>query len=59
MKDTEKLFVVRKYISAKDVSEAIRKEKSTPVADIYVDDEWKKENQDEFACGFRLKKAAG
>jgi hypothetical protein len=40
----DKLFVVRKYIRAADAAQAIRKEKDTPVHDVWVDDEWKKGN---------------
>jgi hypothetical protein len=37
-----KLFVLRKYVRAHSAAEAIRKEKSIPVDDVWIDDEWKK-----------------
>lgn len=40
----KKLFVVRKYIMAKDSLEAIKLEKKAPVDDVWVDDEWRKSN---------------
>lgn len=52
-----KLFVVRKYIRAKNVAEAIRKERKQPPDDVYVDDAWKANNAGELAeaIGFRKK----
>jgi hypothetical protein len=53
----EKLFVVRKYVMAKDAKTAIKKERSHPVDDVFVDDEWRK--QQEFnrpMQGFKSKK---
>jgi hypothetical protein len=37
-----KLFVVRKYIKAASAIDAIRKDKHTPVDDVWVDEDWKK-----------------
>lgn len=37
-----KLFVVRKYIFAKDAEEAIKKEKGQPVEDVWIDEDFKK-----------------
>lgn len=37
-----KQFIVRKYVMATSAGHAIRKERSTPVADVWVDDDWKK-----------------
>jgi len=42
--EKDKLFVVRKYIYAKSVKEAIKKDKTKEVDDCWVDDDWKKEN---------------
>ncbi len=42
MKD--KQYIVRKYVMAKDIKDAIRKEKHAPVLDAWIDDDWKKEN---------------
>ena len=48
-----KLFIVKKYIWAKSAQQAIRKEKLTPVDDVWVDDEWKKNsNAPKDAIGF-------
>ena len=43
----EKLFVVRKYIKAKSILDAIKKEKEVEPDDIWVDDDWKKQNDNE------------
>lgn len=40
----KKQFIVRKYIMAESASQAIRLEKKTPVHDVWVDEDWKKEN---------------
>lgn len=39
-------FVIRKYIFAKSAKEAIRKDKTTEVQDVYVDEDWKKLQDD-------------
>lgn len=39
-------FIVRKYIMAKDAKQAIKLDKTTPVQDVWIDDEWKKLNDD-------------
>jgi hypothetical protein len=39
----EKLYVIRKYIKAPSAAVAIRREKTHPVDDVWVDDEWKKQ----------------
>jgi hypothetical protein len=38
----KKLFVVRKYIMAKDVKEALRLDKFSPVDDVWMDEDFKK-----------------
>lgn len=43
-KKREQLYIVRKYIKAQSAQEAILKDKKTPVQDVWVDDEWKKNN---------------
>lgn len=40
----KKRFVVRKYIMATSAEEAIKKESKIKPDDVWVDDEWKKEN---------------
>jgi len=49
-----KRFIVRKYIMAKSAKEAIKKDKTTMPDDVWVDDEWKKENPNQLvsAIGF-------
>lgn len=42
MKD--KLFVVKKFIMAKSVKDALKKERNTPVDSVWIDDEWAKGN---------------
>lgn len=46
------MFVVKKYIKAKDAAEAIKLDKVTPVHDVWVDEEWKKQELPS-AIGFK------
>lgn len=41
-KPENKLYVARKYIEAQSLDEAIKKERTTPLDEIWVDDDWKK-----------------
>lgn len=41
MKEKPKLYVVRKYIRATSAGSAIRKDKTTPVHDVWVEESWK------------------
>jgi hypothetical protein len=41
-----KRFIVRKYIYAKSAQEAIKKEKTEPVDDVWVDEQWKQLQDD-------------
>lgn len=48
-----KLFVVRKYIWAKNAGQAIKKDRETPVEDVWIDEDWKKSsNNPKDAIGF-------
>jgi hypothetical protein len=40
----KKLFVIRKYVMAENAKKAIVEEKKHPVDDVWIDDDWKKEN---------------
>ena len=40
MKD--KLFVIKKYVFAKNLKEALKIEKRHPVDDAWMDDDWRK-----------------
>lgn len=40
MKEKPKLYVVRKYIKADSAMQAIKKEKSVPVHDVWIDEKW-------------------
>jgi hypothetical protein len=55
-KPKEKLFIVRKYIKALSAAEAIRKERSAPVDDVWIDDDWKRGQSSQLAeaMGFSL-----
>lgn len=44
-KRIKKLYIVRKYIMAISAKEAIKKDLDTEVDDVWVDDDWKKNNQ--------------
>lgn len=52
----QKRYVIRKYIMAKSASEALRKERKVRPDDVWVDDEWKKNNDKELisAIGFTV-----
>lgn len=54
-KPTEKpkMYIVRKYIMATNASQAIRKDKQTPVHDAWVNDDWKPDHLAS-AIGFDL-----
>ena len=39
-----KLYVIRKYVMARSVMEAARKERSAPVHEIFVDEKWSEKN---------------
>jgi hypothetical protein len=41
-----KLFIVRKYIMAKDAKQAISLDQKNPVHDVWIDEEWSKGNRD-------------
>jgi hypothetical protein len=41
MKEKPKLYVVRKYIKATSVAQAIRKDKQTPIHDCCIEDSFK------------------
>lgn len=51
----KKRYIIRKYILASSVQEALRKERRTKPDDCWVDDEWKKENPNQLvsAIGFQ------
>ncbi len=49
MKSELKMFVVRKYVMADSVEGALRKEKSTKPHEVFVDNEWRKNNKDSLA----------
>ncbi len=38
----EKLFVIRKYIMAKNIGEVIKKDKLTPIEDVWVHEDFRK-----------------
>ena len=39
----QKQYIIRKFIMAKSAKEALRKEKSTPAHEVYLDDKWVQE----------------
>lgn len=46
MKKPLKRFIVKKYIMANSAMEAIKKEKKHSPDDVWVDEDWKKNNDD-------------
>lgn len=55
MKNGLKLFVVRKYVSAKSAADAIKQERRFDVDDCWVDDDFKKEIINNKIEGFMYK----
>lgn len=57
-KSKDKLFVVRKYVWAQDAKGALRKEKNTPVDDVWIDEKWKENSvlTQQNPIGFYVKK---
>lgn len=51
-------YIVRKYIMAKSAVDAIKKDKIAPVNDVWLDDDWKKQQTLDTAIGFALEKAS-
>jgi hypothetical protein len=53
-----KLYVIRKYVKTYSAVDALKKEKRLPIDDIYVDDDWRKNQSDNLseALGFRPSK---
>lgn len=41
MKKDYKLFILRKYVRARNAPEALRRAKKTEFDDVYVSDDWK------------------
>lgn len=39
-----KMYIVRKYIKAKDLKQAIRLEPKTPIHDCWIDNDWKEQH---------------
>lgn len=39
-----KLFIVRKYIKARSIEDALKKDKVKKVDEIWVDEQWKEKN---------------
>lgn len=56
MSATVKRFIVRKYIMAKNAHEALKKERRTRPDDCWIDDDWKKDHQEQLvsAIGFTV-----
>jgi len=46
-------YIVRKYILANSAQEAIDKDKKTKVHDVWIDDDYKKNNELESCIGFK------
>ena len=49
-----KVYIVRKYIKATNAAQAIRKDKTTPVHDVWISEEWKEKQHQHLtnAIGF-------
>ncbi len=37
------LFVIRKVLMAKDLKDAVKREREGKITDVYMDEEWKKD----------------
>lgn len=55
-KTEQKMYVVRKYIMADSVAQALRKDNKTKPHEVFVDDEWKKGQSNSLASaiGFEI-----
>ena len=49
--EKQKLYVIRKYVMARSVIDAARKEKNVPAHDIFIEDKWQEKNLTD-AIGF-------
>jgi hypothetical protein len=51
-----KRFIIKKYVMARSAQEALRKEKRVKPDDVWVDEDWKKENPNalESCIGFNV-----
>ena len=52
----KKRFIVRKYIMANSALDAIKLDKISPVDDVWIDEDWKKEYKNNM--GFKNKRSA-
>lgn len=52
----QKLFIVKKYIMASSAHDALKKERRHRPDDVWVDDDWRKQNPTELesAIGFNI-----
>lgn len=44
MKEKPKMYIIRKYIKAVSAIQAIKKDKDTPVHDVWIDDKWQEKS---------------
>lgn len=56
IKVVQKRFVIKKYIMAKSAHEALKKERKVRPDDVWIDEDWKKDNPNQLvsAIGFNL-----
>lgn len=54
MSKPQKLYIVRKYVMASCAQDAIKREKLYKVDDVWVDEEWKRQQKEQLpgAIGF-------
>lgn len=45
----EKRFIIKKYVMAKSAHDALKKERRIRPDDVWVDEDWKKENPNQLA----------
>jgi len=54
-KPTQKMFIVKKYIMASSAHEALKKERRVRPDDVWVDEDWKRNNTELASCiGFNV-----
>ena len=51
MKEKPKMYIIKKYVKAISAAQAIKKDRDTPVHDVWVDADWSK-NELAGAIGF-------
>ena len=44
MKKEQKRYIIRKYVVATNIAQALKKEKDASIEEVFIDEDWVKEN---------------